>query len=339
MNDKKIDISTSIIIKTILIILGLWFLYLVREVIALLLVALIFTAAIDPAVAWLHRKKIPRGVGVLLIYFILFLIVGGMLYFLVPAISQQVGDLSMNFPQYLEKINIWIQGFFSYSSSHNIPFNKPEPLNLTSNLTDITQGIFDTTVGIFTGIISLIIILSMTFYLSVKEEGMEKFIISVTPKKYQQYIISMADQMKKKIGKWLQGQALIMLIIFIFDFLAFSLLGIPYALILALIAGFFELVPYIGPILAGIPVVALGLLISPATGLMALAYCVVIQQVEGHIIAPQVMKKTVGLNPIVVILALLIGVKLAGIFGGVIAVPVAAMVSVFLNDVLKKENS
>jgi predicted PurR-regulated permease PerM len=338
MAENKVEITTGTIIKTVLILLGIWFVYLVREVIILLLVALIFTAAIDPAVAWLHRKKIPRGASVLLIYLVLFLIFGGMLYFLVPAISEQASELSMNFPQYLAKINNWIQGFVSYSSSHSIPLNNSESLNLTSGLTGITQGIFNTTLGIFTGIISLIIVLSMTFYLSVKEEGMEKFIISVTPKKHQPYVISMANQMKKKIGKWLQGQALIMLTIFVFDFLAFSLLGVPYALILALVAGFFEMVPYIGPILSGIPAVALGLLISPATGLMVLAYCVVIQQIEGHIIAPQIMKKTVGLNPIIVILALLVGVKLAGIFGGVVAVPVAAMVSVFLNDVMKKEN-
>jgi predicted PurR-regulated permease PerM len=339
MLEKRIDISTGIIIRTIIILLGLWFLYLVRDVVALLFLALVFTAAIDPAVDWLHRKKVPRGVGVLIIYLILFLIIGSMLYLLIPAIISQISDLSKNFPVYFEKINNLIQSIQSYSSSHNISLQGQEPLDIASNLTKITQGIFDTTVGIFTGLISLVIVLSMTFYLSVKEDGMEKLINSLTPPKHQEYMISLANRMKKKVGKWMQGQILLMLIIFVLDFTALYLLGIPYALILALFAGFFELIPYLGPIISAIPAVALAFLISPITGFMVLGLYIAIQQIENHIITPQVMKKAVGLNPIVVILALLIGAKVAGIFGAILAIPVAAIISVLVSDIMKKENN
>jgi predicted PurR-regulated permease PerM len=339
MIEKKIDISTGIIVKTILILLGLWFLYLVRDVVALLFLALILTAAIEPAVIWLNRKKIPRGVGVLMIYAGLFLIIGSMLYFLVPAISEQVSDLSVNFPQYLEKINGLIQGVRSYSSSHNISLENQKSIDFASNITKITQGIFNTTVGVFTGIISLIIVLSMTFYLSVKEDGVEKFITSITPQKYQIYVISLVNRMKKKIGKWMQGQVLLMAIIFVLDYIALLILGIPYALILALFAGFFELIPYLGPIISAVPAVALGFLVSPFTGLLVIGLYIAIQQVENHIVTPLVMKKAVGLNPIAVILAVLIGAKIAGIFGAILAIPVAAMVSVLVSDIMKKENS
>jgi predicted PurR-regulated permease PerM len=337
MIEKKIDISTGVIIRTIIILLGLWFLYLIRDIVALLFVALIFTAVIEPLVTWLQRKKIPRGIGILLIYAALILIIGGMVYFLVPVIVSQTNELLNNFPRYVEKTNNLIQSVQNYSSSHNITLENQQLLNITSNATKITQGIFNTTVGIFTGIIFIIILFSMTFYLSVKEDGMEKLITSVTPSNHQEYVISLANRMKKKVGKWMQGQLLLMIIIFILDFIALYILGIPYALTLAIFAGLFEMIPYLGPIISAIPAVALGFLISPLTGFLVLGVYIAIQQMENHIITPLVMKKTLGLNPIIIILALLIGAKVAGVFGAILAMPMAAIISVLASDILKKE--
>ena len=116
-------------------------------------------------------------------------------------------------------------------------------------------------------------------------------------------------------------------------------MGVPYALILALFAGFFELIPYLGPIISAVPAVALAFLISPVTGFMVLGLYIAIQQMENHIITPQVMKKAVGLNPVIVILALLIGAKVAGIYGAILAIPVAAIISVLVSDIMKKEDN
>lgn len=341
MIDKRtVDISTGIIFRTILIILGLWFLFLIRDIIAVFFIALIMTAAIDPSVDWLTRKKIPRSFSVLIIFLVLFLILGLVVSFLIPPLVSQFKNFSQDLPAHLDKLTQTFSGIEIYFKSYGIEFSSHSFLaNLGENLSQSGGKIFSTTVGFFTGIITIVAILSMTFYLSVKEDSMEKLLGSVTPVEHRIYVTSLAERIKEKIGKWLQGQLLLMLIIFILDFIALYILGIPYALILAIFAGILEIIPYLGPIISAIPGVTLGFLISPLTGLLALAVYVVIQQFENHVIVPQVMKRAVGLNPVVVILALLIGAKLGGIPGAILAVPLAAAISVFAGDLIQKNKS
>lgn len=339
MIEKKIDISTGIIFRTILIVLGIWILYLIRDIVALFFISLILTAAMDPGVDWLHRRKIPRGVGVLIIYFLLFSVIGTAIYFFIPAIVEQFNEFSQNFPQYLEKASNLFGGIKNYTQSHNISFQIQDLLNLSGNATQIPGRILSGTVGFFSGFISLIVVLSLTFYLSVKEDGMNKFIASVTPEKHQEYVISLAGRMKEKIGKWMIGQLFLMLIIFVCDFLALYFLKVPYALIIAIMGGILEVVPYIGAIIATTLATLVGFLISPVVGLLVLGIFIAIQQLEGHIVVPQVMKKAVGLNPAVVILVLLVGAKLAGVLGAILSIPVAAAASVFIKDIMKREKS
>ena len=114
-----------------------------------------------------------------------------------------------------------------------------------------------------------------------------------------------------------------------------SLLGIPYALVLAIFAGLMEIVPYVGPIISAIPGIILGFTISPLTGFLTIFMYILVQQFENHVITPQIMKKAVGLNPIAVILAIFVGAKLAGILGAILAIPVATAVSIFVSDIFK----
>jgi predicted PurR-regulated permease PerM len=336
MLEKKIDISTGAIFRIVIIILGIWILYLIRDIVALFFISLILTAAIDPGVDWLRRRKIPRGVGVLIIYCILFLIIGTAIYFFIPAIISQLNDFSQSLPRYIENLSNLSSGIKNFTQAHNISLGAQDFLNLGSNTANLRGKLFSTTVGVFSGLVSFIIVLSLTFYLSVKEDGMRRFLNSVTPEKHQEYVVSLAERMKIKIGKWVLGQLLLMLIIFVFDFLALYFLKVPYALAIAIISGLLEVVPYIGPIISATLATMVGFLISPVMGLLALAVFTAIQQIEGHIIVPQVMKKAVGLNPVVVILALLIGAKLAGALGAILAVPVTAAASVFVKDLMDK---
>lgn len=339
MSEKNtIDISTGIIFRTILIILGIWFIYLIRDIIAVFFIALIMTAAVEPAVNRLTKKRIPRSFSVLIIFLILFLIAGLIISFLVPPIIGQFKSFSENIPVHLEKLTRTFSGLEDYFQSHGVAFSSQSFLaDIGAKLSQSGGKIFSTTVSFFNGVIMIIAILSMTFYLSVKEKGMEKLLISISPTAHQAYAVSLAERIKERIGKWLQGQLFLMLIIFILDFIVLSLLGIPYALILAIFAGLLEIIPYLGPIISAIPGVILGFLISPLTGLLVLAAYIIIQQFENHVIVPQVMKRAIGLNPVVVILALLIGAKLGGVLGAILAVPLAAAVSVFVKDLLQKK--
>ncbi|MCX6765518.1 MAG: AI-2E family transporter [Candidatus Moranbacteria bacterium] len=341
MVDKRtIDVSTGIIFRTIVILLGIWLLYLVRGVIAIFFIALIFAAAIDPLVVWMRRKGIPRTFAVLFIYLLLFFIIGMLVSFLVPPLVSQFKSFTQEMPMYMEQLTKAFGGIENYFQSYSITFSGQDfAKDLGSKIIQSSGEIFSTTVSVFTSIIAAIAILSMTFYLSVKEEGMKKFLALVTPPDHQDYVVSLAERIKDKIGKWLQGQLFLMLVIFVLDFVALYFLGVPYALILAILGGVLEIIPYLGPIISAIPGVILGFLISPLTGLLILTAYIVIQQFENHVIVPQVMKKAVGLNPVAVILALLIGAKLGGVPGAILAIPLTAALSVFVGDLVKKDKT
>jgi predicted PurR-regulated permease PerM len=339
MLDKRtIDISTGIIFRTILILIGLWILYLVRGVIAILFVSLIMSAAIEPAVRWMTKKRIPRSFAVLIIFLVLFFVIGGLISLLVPSIASQLDDFTQNFPLHLEKLTQIFSGLEKYFALHGLELKTQDILNnISGKIAEYSGEIFSTTASIFSGFISLIVILSLTFYLSVKEEGMKNFITSVTPAVHQDYVVLLAERIRKRIGKWLQGQLFLMFIIFTLDLIALYLLGVPYALILAILAGMMEIIPYLGPIISAIPAVLVGFLVNPLTGLLVLAAYIIIQQFENHVITPQIMKKAIGLNPVAVILALLIGAKLGGVLGAIMAIPLTAAGSVFVKDLLAKK--
>ncbi|MDD5396854.1 MAG: AI-2E family transporter [Candidatus Moranbacteria bacterium] len=333
MEKRQIDISTGFIVKIFAVMLGLWFLYLVRDVVALFFLSVILTATFDPMIGAMAKRKINRSLAVTLIYICLFSIVGILISFLIPPLVSQFKDFGQNLPVYGETFSKTFAGMEQYANSYGIQFNSHEFLqNITGSFFQSSGQIFSTTVGVFSFFISLLVILALTFYMSVKEDGMNKFLISITPESKHGYIVSLANRIKRKIGKWMFGQIILMLIIFVLDFVALSIFNIPYALILALLAGILEIVPYLGPIISTTLASLVGFLISPVTGMIILIVFTIIQQIEGHIIVPQVMKKAVGLNPVFVILALLIGAKLGGTIGAILSVPIATSLSVFIED-------
>lgn len=340
MFKQQIEITTGTIARTIAIVLGLWFLYLVRDVVALFFLSVILTATLDPAIDWMSKRKISRSFGVILIYAALFLFIGLFVSFATPPLFSQFKSFAQNIPAYSESFANTFAGIEKYAMSYGISFDSHTFLqNITGNLFQSSSQFFGATVGVFTFFISLLVILALTFYMSVKEDGMNKFLVSITPEVHHGYVISVANRIKAKIGKWLGGQILLMLIIFVLDFIVLSVFNIPYALALALLAGLLEIVPYLGPIISASLASLVGFFISPVTGLIVLGLLTVIQQIESHIIVPQIMKKAVGLNPVVVILALLIGAKLGGTLGAILSVPIATSIGVIIGDLVEKNEN
>ncbi len=332
MEIKTINVSTATMLKVIAIVLGLWFLYLVRDVLALLFLSVILTATFDSPVDFMARHKIPRPLGVLIIYAVMLLIVGLLFSFLVPPLIGQFQEFANELPGYVSSFENFLNNITRYAQSHNIEFNTSDfLLQNTGGFFQSSNQIFSTTVGVFSFFISVVVVLALTFYMLVKEDGMNKFLLFITPKAQQSRIISIADSIKKKVGNWLAGQLLLMVIIFFLDFIALSIFKVKYALALAILAGLLEIVPYLGPIISIGLASVVGFLISPVTGLMVLGILTIIQQIESNIIVPQLMKKVVALNPILVILALMIGIKLGGVMGAILSVPIATSVNVVFN--------
>lgn len=336
---QKVHISTDIVWKTVLILLALFFLYIIRDVIVLLFVSVILVSAMEPAVDYFQKKKIPRTLTVSIAYILFLAVIGVGISFLIPPLIAQIRELSQNFSQYAAKIESFLGPFNDFIQTNHINLGTTHFLgNLGDSLSYFTGNIFSETIGFFSGLISAVVVFSLAFYMSAKENAIISFIISVVPIKHKEYAKDLTERIKHKIGRWLLGQIFVMLIIFILDAIGLYLVGVPYALILGIFAGLMEIVPYIGPVISGIPGVILGFLVSPATGFLAFLVYFVAQQFEGNVVVPLVMKKAVGLNPITVILVLLIGAKLAGILGVILSIPVATAISLFLADIMESRN-
>lgn len=337
MNQSQtINISTSTILRVIVILLALVFLYLIRDILMVVFVAVVMAAAINGPISWLQRHKVPRLLGVIFIYLLILLFLALVVTLIFPPLAEQIKQLAIYFPEFMEKIGLSVQEWWG---QHRLEGNFQALLDKISNkLAQATSSVFATIIGLFGGLLSAIIILVISFYLAVQEKGAKRFLVSLTPNEHQDYLAGLIERIESKIGGWLRGQLLLMLIVGLLTYIGLYFLGVKYALTLALIAALLEIVPYIGPILAAIPAVVLSFFQSPFLALLVILLYIVIQQLENYIIYPQVMKKTVGLNPIIIIVAMLIGAKLAGILGIILAVPVTAAVAEFLKDFQKKES-
>jgi predicted PurR-regulated permease PerM len=317
-----------------LIILGLGFLYLIKDVIVLLIFALIIASAIAPVVNFFEKIKIPRVIGALIVYIIVIGAIALLVSLIVPTIAKNVKDLATNLPSYIESLSEKFRSFENASSKYGMIIDRLQEYlsNIGETLKSLSTNIFSTAVSFFGGIFSFFLVVVMSFYISVQKKGVQRVLTAIMPINYRDYVLNLWERAQKKLGRWLQGQLFLALIVGVLVYIGLSFLGVKYALILGLISGVLELFPYIGPVLAAIPGVALGLLQAPILGLWVFILYLVVQQIESYLITPLVMGKVVGLNPIVIILALLIGAKL----GMILAVPLAAVFAELLRDIIKK---
>lgn len=340
MSDERITIGTKIALRLAIWVALLYFLYLIRSVVFLVLFSILTAAALSPAIGKLRKWGWSRTAAVIVVYLILFFGSLSLVAVFLPLFLSEVKDFVRNWPVYSRHLDAFLTTVEMYLASFGIDFQKERLfLDIESNMSGGIAGIFSTTVGLFQGFIHLVGFFFLALYLSLEEKGIEKFFLLLTPKTYHRQALSIATRMQGKVSQWLFGQALLMLIAFAMYYIGLTLLGVPYALAIAFFGGLMEILPYIGPVLAAIPAIFVGLLVSPVLGASALLFYVIAHQVEAHIVAPQVMKHSAGLNPVVLIVAILIGLELAGPLGIILSVPITMMLSVFVDDLLEKRQS
>ncbi|MDD2807850.1 MAG: AI-2E family transporter [Patescibacteria group bacterium] len=335
-----INISTSTVLKTIGFVLLLMFLYLIGDIILLMFISIMFASLIEPPVNYLESKKVPRGLGVIFIYMILILFLVLIVRLLIPPIVEQVASLTGNFPELWSRIMENFSSLRQYSEQQGFVSNiQSGLLGLQNELQKAAGGVYSFVISLFANLINFVMVLVLTFYLVVQKDAVSKLFKAVAPAEYHDYLIGLFVDIQKKIGDWARAQLILGLIVGALSFVGLMFLLPKYALVLALVAGLTEMIPYLGPILGAIPAVFLGFTVPPISvtrGLFVLILYLVIQQLENNIIVPQVMKRHVGLNPVVVIIVMLIGARIAGIIGIVLAIPVATTVSVIAKDFLQK---
>ncbi|OGE33988.1 hypothetical protein A3C59_05455 [Candidatus Daviesbacteria bacterium RIFCSPHIGHO2_02_FULL_36_13] len=317
---RKVDISHRTIIFIAVFILSLWLLFLIRDLILILFISLILMSALSPMVRFFGRFKIPKPLGIAITYIIIIGVVSGLIAIVFPPLIEETKKLLATFPNNIDNLLAVI------------PLDKSV---LQNQINSISGNIFSITLSVFDNLLTIIFLLVLTFYLILEREKLESRISSLFVGR-EERVKRLIIQIEEKLGSWFSGQLFLSLIIGVLSYIGLLILGIPYALPLAVVAGILEVVPVIGPIISAIPSVLIALTISPVLALAVAAMYFVIQQLENHLIVPQVMQRAVGLNPLVVILAIAIGSRLLGIAGALLAVPIAVVLQIVVTEILEE---
>lgn len=332
MNKQKnkllVEITGWSFAKLLILILGLVFLYYIRNVVALIFVVIILVAGFTPFIKNLEKYKIPRGLAIIILYLIIFAFIGFLVYLVIPPVIDQVSNFALNLTFYKNKLNSVNLGSLSvfFRAENNLQI-------ITNVLSKLTGGVFNSIVNIFGGAAAAITVFVLTFYILLERDSIEKFIFTFVPEDTKKHALRVYEKISSKLGNWLRGQIILAIIIGVACYIVLSILGVPYALALAVLAGVLEIVPIIGPIVAGVTAGLVALIVGETWQVFAVIIIyIAIQQVEAHFLVPRLMGKAVGLSPVIIIIALMIGGVLGGIVGALLAIPVAAGVSVVIRE-------
>lgn len=316
----RFEVSTRTIIYIFLIVAGTWLVFQIRDILLLLFISFIFMSAMRPGVDTLERRKIPRIIAVLMIYVV---VIGVLVLFgtlIVPPLVSETVRLANNLPQYLgtmpDYINANVNSFFA-------------------QLAPITQNLAKITIGVFSNIVTVFTVLVLNFYFLLEHKQLHQFLDMFVGKETGDNVARVIHKIEDRMGAWVRGELLLMLIIGLMSYLGLTILGVNYALALAILAGLLEVVPFIGPIISAVPAVLVAFTISPGLAVAVIALYFIIQQFENNLIVPSVMQKAVGIPPLASLLALMIGGKLGGTIGIVLAVPLLLVIQSIVYEFLQ----
>lgn len=356
----NIEITAGTIVKGIFFILLAYMLFLLKDVVLVVLTAVVIASSIEPLTKWFIRRSIPRLFSVIIIYVLLAVALVGVFYTFVPTLLRDTSEFLSSVPKYIDSVSVWnplgtaeteqskvaalsvaqnidqarvaVEGAEGEISIQSIIKSTDEAIS------SVSAGFVHSASAVFGGVASFILIVVLSFYLSVQEDGIEKFLRIVTSRKNENYVIGLWRRTQTKIGLWMQGQLVLALLVGVLVYLGLMILGVKNALLFAVLAAFLETIPLFGPIIAAIPAVSSVYADGGASmGLIVAGLYLIIHQFENHLIYPLVVRKIVGVPPILVILSLLVGFKLAGFLGIILSVPLASMLVEFVDDIQKRK--
>jgi len=332
--NTTLEISGASILKVLGILLGLWFFYIIRDIVAIIFVSLVIAAALSPTVDRFTKGKIkiPRVLAVIFIYLILLSVISGIIYFVVPPMVGQLQQLTETLPSYFKTFSNLIVSLKDASTNGWVNTSQESLTSISNFLGGLIDNVFSRTIGFFNGAAALAMIFILTLYFILDEDGIKKFFVSLFPTRQKTRIITIASKIGLKLGGWLRGQIILAIAVGVIVYIGLTLMQIPYALTLAITAAVLEIIPIIGPIISAIPAILIAFTISPTTALMITVFYILVQELENKLLVPKVMQHSVGLNPVTIIIIILIGAKLMGIIGILLAVPIASVAFVILEE-------
>lgn len=331
---QSVDISTLTIIKIVLIYLLLAFLSKIGDVLLVIFVSLVLAAAIDPTITRWERKGLPRGAGIAIFFIGVLAFLSLMALLFVPLVTTQFDQFARTFPDLYARGLAYLQAAQSGPAIEGL---RKALEGLNSTIVQATRGFFSGLFSFFGGLLATIGVLVLTFYLTMEEKGMKRIAIDLAPARHRPYLTKLFNRIEDRLGSWLRGQLLLGLIIAGLTLAGLLVLKIKFALVLALFAGLTELLPIVGPFIGAIPAVIVALSQDPILAVWVVAMYIIVQQLENHFIVPKVMAHATGLNPAIVIVAVLIGAKVGGLAGIILAVPTMIIVTTFLEDFLEEQ--
>jgi predicted PurR-regulated permease PerM len=286
------------------------------DVIALIFVSVLIALSVCPLVDWLEKFKIKRGLSAIVILLSFF----GLLITLAVSVAS---PLFYQTEQFIHKVPALVEMVSPIKFDVN---------SFLPQMSEVPNQVFRIAVGTFSGFITVFAVIVLSYYMIQEMHKLKDYFLFWSPTKGERYNI-IAEKLEVEIGHWIRGEILLMLIVGILSYIGYLIIGLPYAIVLGVIAGLLELVPNVGPTIATIPAILVGFSISPATGIGALVVSIVVQQLENNLIVPKVMQKTTGLNPIVTLIAIMVGIKLGGPMLAVLSLPVILSARVILGHV------
>jgi predicted PurR-regulated permease PerM len=341
-DSKMVKISNSSIIRFILIALLAYVLFLLRNILLLVLAAIVIASFVEAGVRAFARRGVKRSLSVPIIFVLGLIIIFAVLYSFVPIIFTELSNVISIITTYLPNTTAItpesIQHTTQLVTTLSEKFSLSDFLgNIKTAATSLSSGVTSIIGTTFGGLVDLLLVLFMSFYLSIEERGMTTFLRILTPAKHENYVIDLWRRTQYKIGVWFQGQMLLGLIMGVLTFIVLTILGVNYSFLIAVITGISELIPF-GIIFAAIPAI----IFAAINGGVLLAFKVLIfyvlaQQVENYALAPIIARKIVGIPPLVVLLSFLIGISLAGFWGALVAMPVAVFILEYMGDVEKQK--
>lgn len=323
---KKVDITYRTIIFVAAFGFAVWFVYQIRDIIFNLFLAFILMAALSPLVEKLAKRKVPRILTVILIYVLFFAFVSLVAAGVVPPLVEQTADLVGRIPDYLEQINLpWLDESLIASQF--------------SELGNLPSHILRLSVGVFVNLIKVTVILVLTMYMILERRNLRGYLSRLFSDGRREKVIELVERIEINLGLWVRVELFLMALIGTMSYFGLRLLGIEFCLPLAVLAGLLEIVPNVGPTLAAVPAIVAGLTISPTKGLVVALLYVIIQQIENDFVVPKVMQKGLQFSPLIVLVALAIGLNLGGVAGMVLSLPILIVLREVFRETLESNKS
>ena len=325
-------------IVTVLIALAVWFAYSYMGVVALLFLGIILGVAIQPIVDWLYRRGLPRALAVVAVYIVLAALLVAFVFLVEPLIVDQVAAVSASLPGYYERLRLlltdsssWILRRLGERVPPTLPFGDLEAPTGEGNGVEPLVGSLRYAGVVLRAVLSAVAILLFGFYWNIENRWLLQYLSLAAAPERRDDVEDVVHAVEARVGGFVRAEAMLCLVVGGLSLIAYLLIGLPYAVVLAVIAGIMEVVPMVGPALGAIPAILVGLSVSPTTALWVLVAAGAVQLIENQLLVPRIVRSLVGVNPVLTLIAVAGATSLFGVAGVLLAVPLAA-VGQFLLD-------